>query len=93
MLLVLIVLLLLSHRLDSAHLESQLGVNGLHLHIKFVSIYRKMLIYQYRFCVGLTPIAFLFPLAPRHSRGRGIKKISRRQTSMKNYSVGRVKKL
>ena len=25
-----------------------------------------------RFCVGLTPITFLFPVAPRHSRGRGI---------------------
>ena len=25
-----------------------------------------------RFCVGLTPMTFLFPVAPRHSRGRGI---------------------
>ena len=25
-----------------------------------------------RFCVGLTPITFLFPVAPRHSWGRGI---------------------
>ena len=25
-----------------------------------------------RFCVGLTPITFLFPVAPRHSLGRGI---------------------
>ena len=49
MLLVLI-LLLLSHRLDSARLESQLGVNGLHLHIRNVSIYRKMLIYQMALC-------------------------------------------
>ena len=24
------------------------------------------------FCVELTPITFLFPVAPRHSRGRGI---------------------
>ena len=24
------------------------------------------------FCVGLTPITFLFPVAPRHSQGRGI---------------------
>ena len=35
-----------------------------------------------RICVGLTPITFLFPVAPRHSRGRGInacrlKKINR----------------
>ena len=25
-----------------------------------------------RFCVGPTPITFLFPVAPRHSRGQGI---------------------
>ena len=74
-------LLLLSHRLDCARLGSQLGVV-----FKSYMVYTSTTLFTYneclylqknadipnRFCVGLTPITFLFPVAPRHSRGRGI---------------------
>ena len=76
-----ILLLLLSHRLDSAHLRSQLGVV-----FKSSMVYTFTTLFTYyeclylqkntdipnHFCVELTPITFLFPVAPRHSQGRGI---------------------
>ena len=76
-----ILLLLLSHTLDSARLGYQLGVV-----FKSKMVYTSTTLFTYyeclylqknadipnRFCVGLTPITFLFPVAPRHSRGWGI---------------------
>ena len=74
-------LLLLSDRLDSAHLGSQLGEV-----FKSKMVYTSTTLFTYygclylqknadipnRFCVRLTPITFLFPVAPRHSWSWGI---------------------
>ena len=76
-----ILLLLLSHRLDSARLGSQLGVVFISLMVYtsttlftyYECLYlRKNVDIPNRFCEGLTPLTFLFPVAPRHSQGQGI---------------------
>ena len=71
------------NRLDSTRLGSQLGVVFKSLKMVYTSttlfIFYECLYLQKnadipkRFCVGLTPITVLFPVAPRHSRDSGNK--------------------